>query len=174
MSEEIVAREIIVARDVMTRPVRRLTTETLVPDAAAFFLRHGISGAPVTGAQGRPVGVFTMNDVARAVQIRLVPHATPDRTLEERGPVPEGAPFALEGFEKTKVGDLMTPGLFTVFPEATLDEVVRTMASQRIHRVFVISEEGGLEGVITTMDVLKWVDRKFMALKAEDRAHHRA
>ena len=68
----------------------------------------------------------------------------------------------------------MTPGLFTVFPEATLDEVVRTMASQKIHRVFVISEKGDLEGVITTMDVLNWVDRKFAVQKEEDRVRHRA
>lgn len=167
MNEEIVAREMILAGDVMSRPVRRLTHDTPVPDAAAFFLRHGISGAPVTGAQGRPVGVFTLNDIARAVQGRLARHASPPRNLEMRGPV-------LEGFEKTTVGELMTPGLFTVFPEATLDEIVRTMASQKVHRVFVISEKGDLEGVITTMDVLKWLDRKLIARKAEDRARHRA
>jgi CBS domain-containing protein len=168
MSETIEARELVMARDVMSRPVRRLTVETPVPDAAAFFLRHGISGAPVTGSQGRPVGVFSLSDIARAEQRRLVRHA--ERTLEAREPPPSG----LEGFEKSTVGELMTPGLFTVFPEATLDEVVRTMASQRIHRVFVISEKGDLEGVITTMDLLNWIDRKFAAQKQEDRAHHRA
>lgn len=172
MNKVLMTRELIFARDVMSRPVRRLTVEALVPDAAAFFLRHGISGAPVTGAQGRPVGVFTMSDLARAVQKRLLPHATPDRTLEAREPAPKDLP--LEGFEKATVGELMTPGLFTVFPEATLDEVVRTMASQKIHRVFVISEKGDLEGVITTMDVLNWIDRKFAAQKEEDRAAHRA
>jgi len=173
MSEEVITRELVLARDVMSRPVRRLTFETPVPDAAAFFLRHGISGAPVTGAQGRPVGVFTMNDLARAAQRRLLKHAS-GRTLEAREPLPEAGDAGLEGFEKTTVGQLMTPGLFTVFPEATLDEVVRTMASQKIHRVFVISEKGDLEGVITTMDLLNWIDRKFAAQKREDRAHHPA
>ena len=156
----------------MSRPVRRLTVETPVPDAAAFFLRHGISGAAVTGSQGRPVGVFSMSDIGRAVQGRLARHA--ERTLEAREPMSPAKVPALDGLEKAVVGDLMTPGLFTVFPEATLDEVARTMASQGIHRVFVISEEGELVGVITTMDVLKWVDRKFAALKEQDRAHHRA
>lgn len=172
MSEAIEPREVVLARDVMSRPVRRLTVETPVPDAAAFFLRHGISGAPVTGSQGRPVGVFSMSDIARAVQARLVRHA--ERTLEKREALPPGKAPPLEGFEKATVGELMTPGLFTVFPEATLDEVARTLASQKIHRVFVISEEGELAGVITTMDLLNWVDRKFAALKEQDRAHHRA
>ena len=174
MSEQIVTHELVLARDVMSRPVKRLTAPTPLPDAAEFFVRHGISGAPVIGAQGRPVGVFTMSDLARAVQRRLMQHASSHRTLERREPVPERPALVLAGFEKTTVGELMTSGLFTVFPEATLDEVVRTMASQRIHRVFVISEQGELEGVITTMDVLKWIDRKFAARKDETRANHRA
>lgn len=174
MNEEFFVQSMVLARDVMSRPVRRLTSSTPVADAAAFFLRHGISGAPVLGSQGRPIGVFSMSDLARAVQTRLLKQELPERTLERREAVTWGPLFPLRGFEKTTVGELMTPGLFTVFPEATLDEVVRTMASQRIHRVFVISEAGELEGVITTMDVLKWVDRKYLAQKEEARAHHPA
>jgi CBS domain-containing protein len=57
------------------------------------------------------------------------------------------------------VKEFMTRGLFTVFPEATIEEVIRTMTSFKIHRVFVIDEkEGTLEGVITTMDVLRWLE----------------
>jgi CBS domain-containing protein len=173
MSEEVVTRELVLARDVMSRPVRRLVYGTPVADAAAFFLRHGISGAPVTGAEGRPVGVFTMSDLSRSVQRRWLRHAS-GRTLEGREPLGTVEAPGLEGLEKMTVGQLMTPGLFTVFPEATLEEVVRTMSSQKIHRVFVISEKGDLEGVITMMDVLHWTDRKFAAQKEEDRAHHRS
>ena len=43
-------KESILARDLMSRPVRRLTASTPVRDAAAFLLRHGISGAPVSNA----------------------------------------------------------------------------------------------------------------------------
>jgi len=171
---ELITHEIVLAKDVMSRPVRKLTYETLVPDAAAFLLRHGISGAPIIGSHGRPVGVFTLHDLARAVQTRLLPHASSDRTLEKREPPPKRAEPPLEGLEKSPVGTLMTPGLFTVFPESTLDEIVRSMASQKIHRLFVISEKGDLEGVITSMDVLKWIDRKYLGQKEKDRAEHRA
>lgn len=186
MNEELTVHELILARDIMSRPVKRLTASAPVPDAAAFFLRHGISGAPVIGSKGRPIGVFSMSDIARAVQSRLISRASWDRTLEKREPV-EGIGTALEGLEKATVGELMTPGLFTVFPEASLREVVRTMASQRIHRVFVISEKGELEGVITTMDVLRWMDDRYAVqppeavpwgaregLKEEEQINHRA
>ncbi len=151
------------AKDLMTRPVRKLTAVASVRDAAEFLLRWGISGAPVEDEHGRWVGVFTLNDLARHVQDRLVKLPTVDpsreRTLETREEIPEG--FGFEGFEDTRVGDLMTGGLYSVFPEATLEEVVRTLTTQKVHRVFVLSEKGSIEGVITTMDVLRWMDAKY-------------
>ena len=156
------------AKDLMSRPVRRLTTTASARDAAEFLLRWGISGAPVEDEHGRWVGVFSLSDLARHVQDRLVKLPTVDpkreRTLETREEIPSG--FGFEGFEDTEVGDLMTGGVYSVFPEATLEEVVRTMSAQKIHRVFVISDKGAIEGVITTMDVLKWMDSQFRERRA--------
>lgn len=142
------------ARDLMSRPVKRLTASTPVRDAAAFLTRHGISGAPVVDGRGRWIGVFTLQDLARHVQKRLV-RPRQDRTLESREPVLDAVGEPSEDFAKTPVRGLMTRGMYTVFAESTLDEVVRAMLSFRIHRVFVIDEASGeLEGVITTMDLL--------------------
>ena len=153
----------ILAKNLMTIPVRKLSTCAQVRDAARFLLEWGISGAPVLNEDGRWVGVFTLNDLARHVQDRLVklPVIDPEnqRALETREPLPEG--FNFEAFEDTVVGDLVMFGLYTVFPDATM-EVVRTMASQKIHRVFVI-DGGEIVGVITTMDLIKWMVRKFKA-----------
>jgi len=47
-----------------------------------------------------------------------------------------------------------------VFPESTLEEIVRSMLSNKIHRVFVIDEASGeLEGVITTFDLLRSLEK---------------
>lgn len=163
----------ILAKDLMTRPVRRLTTSATARDAAEFLLRWGISGAPVEDEHGRWVGVFSLSDLARHVQDRLVKLPTIDpkreRTLETREEVPAG--FGFEGFEDTRVGDLMTGGLFSVFPEATLEEVVRALSTQKVHRLFVISDKGTLEGVITTMDVLKWMDGQLRERRAARHTH---
>lgn len=163
----------ILAKDLMTQPVRRLTASANVRDAAEFLLRHGISGAPVEDPHGRWVGVFSLRDLARHVQDRLVKLPTVDpkheRTLETREEIPPG--FGFEGFEDTTVGDLMTGGLFSVFPEATLEEVVRALSTQRIHRLFVISDQGVLMGVITTMDVLRWMDGQLRERRLARHAH---
>jgi CBS domain-containing protein len=145
----------LLARDVMSRPVKRLTAATPVRDAAAFLMRNGISGAPVIDARGRWIGVFTQRDLARHVQDRMVRRRR-ERTLESREPVLDAAGEPTDEFGRTPVRELMTEGMFTVFPESTLDEVVRSMLKFKIHRVFVIDETtGDLEGVITTFDVLQ-------------------
>jgi CBS-domain-containing membrane protein len=151
-------RRIVLARDLMKGPVRQLTTRTLVRDAAAFLLRHGISGAPVIDDHGRWIGVFTQNDLARYVQQRILPKIS-GRTLESRENVEVDFEALPDQFGETPVRDLMTLGLYTVFPEATLEEVVHTLTAFKVHRVFVIQETGtSLLGVITTMDVLRWLD----------------
>jgi tRNA nucleotidyltransferase (CCA-adding enzyme) len=150
----------VLARELMSRPVRQLTAATPVRDAAAFLLRHGISGAPVLDEHGQWIGVFTQNDLARSVENRLAP-PTPGRTLESREPVADFLALPPEELGRTPVKRFMTLGLFTVFPEATMEEVVRTMTTFKIHRVFVIDEkEGALQGVITTMDVLRWLEAR--------------
>ena len=151
----------LLARDLMSRPVKRLTAATTVREAAAFLSRNGISGAPVIDAHGRWIGVFTQRDLARHMQNRLVRERRRERTLESREPV-AGAPVEPpEDFGRTPVKELMTKGMFTVFPEATVDEVVRAMVTFKIHRLFVIEEATGeLEGVITTLDVLQALNEK--------------
>jgi CBS domain-containing protein len=153
-------KDVVLAREVMSRPVRRLTSSTPVRDAAAFLLRHDISGAPVVDAHGRWVGVFTQRDLARHVQEALLAPRE-DRTLESREPVLNAAGVPSEEFGKTPVRELMTTGMFTVFPDATLEEVVTAMVSNKVHRLFVIDQERAeLEGVITTMDVLRVLREK--------------
>lgn len=152
-------RKTILARDVMHSPVRQLTTWTPVREAAAFLLRQGISGAAVIDEHGHWAGVFTQSDLARYVKERVVPGAE-DRSLEAR----EGADrrgFSTDRFGDTTVREFMTVGLFTVFPDTTLEEVIHALTSFEVHRVFVIDElKGELLGVITSMDLLRYLDEQ--------------
>ena len=152
------AKDSALARHLMSRPVRRLTSRTSVRDAAAFLARHDISGAPVEDDQGRWIGVFSMSDLARAVASK-VSSPPAERSLEAREPVSPDAPSTLETLASLEVVDVMTPGMVTVFPDSSVDEVLRSLLNFKVHRVFVIeAESGSLEGVITTMDILRWLE----------------
>jgi tRNA nucleotidyltransferase (CCA-adding enzyme) len=149
-----------VARDLMSRPVRQVTAATPVREAAAFLLRHRISGAPVLDEHGQWIGVFTQNDLARYVQGQIVPRM-PERTLESREPADGAVPAGLDQFGDAPVRRFMTPGMYTVFSDASLDEIVHALVTFKIHRVFVIDgRTGSLEGIITTMDVMRALDRR--------------
>ena len=80
----------VLARELMSHPVRRLTTHATVRDAAEFLLRHGISGAPAVDEHGQWQGVFTMNDIARYVASRVVRHHE-TQSLEARAPVTDSS-----------------------------------------------------------------------------------
>jgi CBS domain-containing protein len=148
----------VLARDLMKHPVRQLQSGAPVRDAAAFLRRHGISGAAVLDEHGRWCGVFTLNDLGRVFEERLL--APPEeRTLEGREAVGHAPAWPALPLGEAPVREFMTPGMFTVFPESSLEEVVHALTANRIHRVFVIDERGGeLLGVITSMDVLQWLN----------------
>jgi CBS domain-containing protein len=54
------------------------------------------------------------------------------------------------------VGDIMTPLVFSVAEDATVQEVAAAMITGRIHRVFV-TRAGALVGIISAMDLLPLV-----------------
>src|SRR6185295_18213685 len=96
---------------------------------------------------------------ARHVEERMVASRR-ERTLESREPVLDAGGMPSDEFGRTPIRALMSQGLFTVFPDATLAEVLRALVSFEVHRGFVIDEKtGALEGVITTLDVLRALER---------------
>jgi CBS domain-containing protein len=154
-------------RTVMSRPVRKLTMNARVRDAAQFLRRRGISGAPVMDEHGRPVGVFSLSDLAGHMTDRLLdlPAVDPaeERAREGGELIPTGLGFHFEGFDESPVSDLMTPGIVCVDPDDPIEEAMRLMDECLIHRVFVRKGDGPLEGVITTMDVLRWTRRALLS-----------
>jgi predicted transcriptional regulator len=83
--------------------------------------------------------------------------------VEETGePVPGDRALHFEAFDATPVADVMTAGVITVSRDAPLGTIARLMTHWKVHRVFV--EDGGeIVGVVTSLDVLKWVDRALPA-----------
>jgi tRNA nucleotidyltransferase (CCA-adding enzyme) len=164
------------ARDVMSRPVRRLQASVGIREAAAYLLKQGISGAVVVDAHGRPAGVFSLRDIAVYVQNRIahLPEVDPkkERAKETGEPIPRHRDFHFEAVDDVTVADVMTPGIITVSPGASLGTVARLMTMWKVHRVFV-EERGELRGVVTSLDVLRWVDRVIPAASSLPKAKAR-
>jgi CBS domain-containing protein len=56
--------------------------------------------------------------------------------------------------------DIMTPKVYTVFPEATVQEVAQLLSRERISGVPVIDRSGKVIGVVTETDIIRNVTRE--------------
>jgi len=96
----------------------------------ALFLERGISGAPVVDAEGFPLGVVSKTDLVRNTY---------------------------EGGLGTMVSDIMTPLTFKLREHAALSQAAALMAYEGVHRVPVVSDEGRVVGILSSIDVMRWL-----------------
>jgi CBS domain-containing protein len=131
-----------VVDELMTRDVYCVGEEMLAEELAELFASRKVNGAPVVDESGRLVGVVSRSDLLRA----------PDD--EEHPPVlhPERA--------GATAAELMNPAPLSVPEGVTLPYAAAVMAAARVHRVLVVSPEGAVVGILTALDVVRWVARK--------------
>jgi CBS domain-containing protein len=148
------------AADVMTRGVLAVRPEWTVGELVNFLTDNSISGAPVVGADEKPLGVVSVTDVARCRDGVDLPtdrvHAYFTHGLERRVAREETRSFQTPDATEATVRDIMTPMVFGVEESATVQEVADAMLRGRIHRVFV-TNKGKMVGVISSMDLLPLV-----------------
>lgn len=159
------AKAIVYARDLMERDVITVTPETRVLDLHRLFVEEEIHGAPVVGDDGIVVGVVSALDLLRIVRDELEPGAGSTVTTYFRDELPYSGPDCLrmpedfqDRMQELTAADAMTRAIVMVGPDATVDEIARTMSAHRVHRVLV-GEGRVLQGVITTFDLLRVLSR---------------
>lgn len=119
------------AADLMAPNPVSIRADATVKEAVVLFTDRGISAAPVIDEAGHPVGVISHSDV--------IAH---DRERD------------LVATREARVKDVMTPALFSVFPETEAAKVVEQMVALNVHRLFVVDSSSVLMGVISTFDIL--------------------
>jgi CBS domain-containing protein len=152
-------RELTVS-DVMQGTVLAADADWSLDMLTDFLVDNGISGAPVTTNDDELVGVVSLTDIVRQNQIQ---DSNPDAgtthdvylyELERHVGKEELKIFHTQYDSPVRVRDIMTPMIFSVSDDTSLQEVAETMLRGRIHRVFVTSETK-LMGIATTLDVLQ-------------------
>jgi CBS domain-containing protein len=142
------------AMEVMTEDVLIVAEDWPLDRLAEFFVEHRISGAPVASEVGRLVGVVSATDLAREPRWRSEQHECYLSRLDHRYAEEELAELRVIGNTGSTVADIMTPTIFTVGQDASMQQIADTMVRGRIHRVFVESEEG-IVGVISALDLMR-------------------
>lgn len=120
-----------------------------------LFIEQGISGVPVVNERGLPIGMVSKTDIVR--------HRYENGgTQAEAASAPRESADGLhvETLAEATVGELMVPLAFTLLESAPLSHAAALMAWEGVHRIPVCSDAGDVVGIVTALDVVRWLARQ--------------
>jgi CBS domain-containing protein len=147
-------------RDVMSRNAICVPEDLGAMELLALLLERNISGVPVVDEHKRPIGIASKTDLLRVLYERGSLEG-PTRIRGSKGAEYElepGFPVAEDG--APTVRDIMMPFAFSVTESAPISNAISLMAMDGIHRVPVVSSRGEVVGLLSTLDVLRWLAQK--------------
>ncbi len=115
--------------EIMTRDVICARAEFGLGALTELLVHNHIGCLPIVDERGRPKGIVTKLD--------LVEREWPGLTA----------------------GDVMMPLAITLNLNATIAHAAAVMSLEDFHHVMVVDAEGALAGVVSTMDVCRWLAR---------------
>ena len=115
--------------EIMTRNVTTAGRETDAKHVAALMIDKHIGCVPVVDHH-KPIGMITKVDLV-------------ERMLAERMP--------------RTAGDLMMPMAIAINDRATIAHAAALMAQEDVHHLPIVDVEGRLIGVVSTMDIVRWL-----------------
>jgi CBS domain-containing protein len=115
--------------DVMSGDVVCVLPDLGLVELTELLLELNIGGAPVVDDDCRPLGVVSRTDIL-------------------------GAPR-----QDVTVADIMMPMAFTLPESASLSRAAALMAFEGVHRIPVVSNQGHVVGIVSSLDVSRWLAR---------------
>jgi len=122
------------AEELMSPNPLSVRDDATVAEVIAVLTDRGISAVPVIDDAGRAIGVVSRGDI--------VAHEREMGALQQ-------AP------DPTRARDIMTPVVFSVFPESPAAQVVSEMVRMNVQRLFVMDHDSIIVGLISALDVLR-------------------
>ncbi len=148
---------------IMSKSFPAVPDTTRLDELASFLLKHKVTSAAVTDKGGQVIGCISMIDLIRD---RYITGETEDdmsaRVRTRTGF--EGAcrsGFHIERTPRTTVRDIMMPSFLQLPETASIDQAAALMAYEGQCCVFVVSGAGTVVGVVTALDVLRWLGNRF-------------
>ncbi len=130
-------------RDVMAQTVICVSPDLPALDVARLLVAHHISGVPVVDPEGTPLGIVSKSDLLRDLDAAQ------------------------------KAADVMTPLALGIDEGATIGRAAALMAYEGVHRLLVLSTDGRIVGIVSSLDVMRWLARASGWVVPTPRAHER-
>ena len=139
------------AKDVMTTKVVKVSAESTVPEIAQLLMKNHISGVPVVGPGDKIVGIVSEGDLLRRSEIGTERHRPWWLTI-----LAGNRDLAREYVKAhgLRARDVMTRDVLTVAEDAPLTKIASILEERGIKRVPVV-RAGKLVGIIARADVVR-------------------
>jgi len=140
------------ARDVMTRDVVSVASDTPMRKIAALLLEKRISAVPVVDGSGAPIGKVSEGDLTGRSEAER--EARQDwwlTTLAEGEPV---NPQFLASLNYPTARDMMSAPVISIDEETSLGEIAELLTTHRIKRVPVV-RDGRIVGIVSRADLVR-------------------
>lgn len=152
---------------IMTRRVVSVHPDLAIESLILLLIDEGVQAVPVVDRQHRPIGMASKSDLVfddyEWAELR-------DETfwLQRVAKLPnglgtEGDLYLGELLRSRTVKDIMSDEPVTVNEQTLVVDAARLMGEKHIHGCPVIDGDGVLIGIVTSIDVMKWVGRKLCA-----------
>ncbi|KAK9072367.1 hypothetical protein SSX86_008801 [Deinandra increscens subsp. villosa] len=120
------------------------------PVLQAFKLlrEKGVGGLPVVSGGNKPVANISIRDI----QFLLM---APEIYKDYRSITAKNFVTSVKRYlENNQKASPLVSGMITCRKEDTLEDAITRLDSEEIHRIYVVDEDGNLEGVITLRDII--------------------
>ena len=148
-------------KDAMEPNVLVLNKEDQITDAAKFFTKNNISGAPVID-NDKIVGILSEGDIMKLLDVHspnlnlILP--SPLDVIEMPIRMKHEYDETVEGIKRaslTLVKDIMISPVITLHPNDDISDAAIIMDKEDIKRIPVVGDEDNLVGIVTRGDIVK-------------------
>jgi CBS domain-containing protein len=148
--------------EIMSKDVVCVRPEVSIDEVRALMVDRGFGGIPVVDADGKPIGIISRADVLRSehdqgdtAEAKRVTAKPKD--LDEAG---LGRGFHVYEPAKVTAADVMSPLVLTLHESSNIGQASSLMAYEGVHRLPVVSDDGRVVGILSSLDVLRWLGRR--------------
>jgi CBS-domain-containing membrane protein len=143
------------AKDIMTKDVITVKTDTTIEEFARILMKHRISGAPVVDGKGNLRGIATENDLISKNSRLHIP--TILRLFDAY--IPLGTSKLEDEIKRVAaltVGEICSKDVITVDEETSAEYIATLMTEKKIHLLPVL-KEGKILGIVGKKDLIRGV-----------------
>ena len=143
----------LVVKDIMTKKVITVNKNATVCELSKLIIKNKISGVPVVDDNYNLVGIATDADIIIQKSDLPLPLSFSQAFLQKY----ESYVKNTKEYLKTKVDDIMTRQLKTVYEDDTITKAVNIIINNDINRIPVIDKNNRLKGIVARADIIKFM-----------------